>query len=85
MTGSSGTSGAWAARLAAPQRRPSQAVAASRKLWNTAYPGEPYDSVLEAVAAPPAAAEASRLPPPCEGQSLACKLPRNPDGRDALT
>ena len=59
VTGSSGTGGAWAARLAAPQRRPLPAVSASREMWNTAYPGEAYDVDLVAVAAAGAAGAAA--------------------------
>ena len=61
MTGSSGTSGAWAAHLAAPQRRPPEAVAASRKLWNASYPEEPYDVDLAALVAAPHRVEGAGL------------------------
>lgn len=49
-TGSCGNSGAWAGHVAAAQRRPPAAVEATRKLWDAAYPLEPFDVDLEAVA-----------------------------------
>lgn len=53
VNGSSGTAGAWAAYLAAPQKRAPEAVAASRKLWAAAYPEEPYDVDMDAVTIAP--------------------------------
>ena len=75
MTGSSGMDGAWAARLAAPQLRSPKAVAATRKLWDAAYPKEPFDADLEALSTGRRGMDSAGLDKsPHRGQGL-CRSP----------